>query len=276
MVTRTTGWRFARSLGARGAWHRNIRAALGRLESAAGLERSRSERRDRLFKGKSLARAPAEGARARSPRAPRRPRKRRKEAPHRAARRPERPPARARAGRAARVEARCRRRRPRPRSTPRTTRPTPPSPKRCARRRVSARARRAAAADRSPPPPPPLRLLAHSIPTPLRSTRTSQVQVGGSPVYILDKKLGKGGFGQVYLGKRVPGKGKDAEADKTPPQVALKLEHRSSKGCNYGPPYEWSVYGALGSVPGVPKVHFKGRQARRGGRWRAGLVWRLH
>ena len=26
-------------------------------------------------------------------------------------------------------------------------------------------------------------------------------------------------------------------------QVALKLEHRSSKGCNYGPPYEWSVYG---------------------------------
>lgn len=26
-------------------------------------------------------------------------------------------------------------------------------------------------------------------------------------------------------------------------QVALKLEHRTSKGCNYGPPYEWSVYG---------------------------------
>lgn len=32
----------------------------------------------------------------------------------------------------------------------------------------------------------------------------------------------------------------------TPPswsmQMALKFEHRSSKGCNYGPPYEWSVY----------------------------------
>eukprot|EP00889_Picochlorum_renovo_P001270 jgi/Picre1/28300/NNA_003706.t1 len=43
-------------------------------------------------------------------------------------------------------------------------------------------------------------------------------------------------------------------------QVALKLEHRTSKGCNYGPPYEWSVYGALGNVHGIPKVHYKGRQ----------------
>jgi serine/threonine protein kinase len=68
-----------------------------------------------------------------------------------------------------------------------------------------------------------------------------KVQVGGSPVYIVDKKLGKGGFGQVYLGKRAQStKDKDgANAN----QVALKLEHRSSKGCNYGPPYEWSVYG---------------------------------
>ena len=45
--------------------------------------------------------------------------------------------------------------------------------------------------------------------------------------------------------------------------MALKFEHRSSKGCNYGPPYEWSVYNAfssLGGILGVPKVHFKGRQ----------------
>lgn len=68
-----------------------------------------------------------------------------------------------------------------------------------------------------------------------------QVQVGGSPVYGVEKKLGKGGFGQVYMGRRAqPTKDKDgANAN----QVALKLEHRSSKGCNYGPPYEWSVYG---------------------------------
>lgn len=29
-----------------------------------------------------------------------------------------------------------------------------------------------------------------------------QCQVGGSPVYIVERKLGKGGFGQVYVGRR--------------------------------------------------------------------------
>lgn len=74
--------------------------------------------------------------------------------------------------------------------------------------------------------------------------------------------------------------------------MALKFEHRSSKGCNHGPPHEWQVYkygffvfwlydssssssalwfwglikifcllsSALGGSHGVPRVHFKGRQ----------------
>ena len=31
------------------------------------------------------------------------------------------------------------------------------------------------------------------------------MQIGNSPVYKLDRKLGKGGFGQVYIGRRVTG-----------------------------------------------------------------------
>jgi hypothetical protein len=30
-----------------------------------------------------------------------------------------------------------------------------------------------------------------------------QIQVGGVPEYHVERKLGKGGFGQVYVGRRV-------------------------------------------------------------------------
>ncbi|KAJ7571416.1 hypothetical protein O6H91_01G162500 [Diphasiastrum complanatum] len=85
-----------------------------------------------------------------------------------------------------------------------------------------------------------------------------RVQVGTSPVYKIERKLGKGGFGQVYVGRRICG-----GTERTGPQaveVALKFEHHSSKGCNYGPPYEWQVYTTLGGSHGVPRVHYKGRQ----------------
>ncbi|XP_058074199.1 casein kinase 1-like protein HD16 isoform X2 [Magnolia sinica] len=89
-----------------------------------------------------------------------------------------------------------------------------------------------------------------------------KVQVGGSPMYRIERKLGKGGFGQVYVGRRIsaaPG-GIDRTTGPGAIEVALKFEHRSSKGCNYGPPYEWQVYNILGGSHGVPRVHFKGRQ----------------
>lgn len=37
----------------------------------------------------------------------------------------------------------------------------------------------------------------------IKSFLSIQVQVGGSPLYRIDRKLGKGGFGQVYVGRRV-------------------------------------------------------------------------
>lgn len=33
----------------------------------------------------------------------------------------------------------------------------------------------------------------------------SKVQVGGSPTYKIERKLGKGGFGQVFVGRRISG-----------------------------------------------------------------------
>ncbi|XP_048139584.1 casein kinase 1-like protein HD16 isoform X2 [Rhodamnia argentea] len=88
-----------------------------------------------------------------------------------------------------------------------------------------------------------------------------KVQVGGSPVYKIDRKLGKGGFGQVYVGRRVSaGSSSDITTGPGAVEVALKFEHRSSKGCSYGPPHEWQVYNTLGGSHGVPRVHYKGRQ----------------
>ncbi|XP_047340939.1 casein kinase 1-like protein HD16 [Impatiens glandulifera] len=87
-----------------------------------------------------------------------------------------------------------------------------------------------------------------------------KVQVGNSPTYRVERKLGKGGFGQVYSGRRIIPIPNPNEKNQGPLEVALKLEHRTSKGCNYGPPYEWQVYSALGGSHGVPRVHFKGRQ----------------
>lgn len=37
-----------------------------------------------------------------------------------------------------------------------------------------------------------------------------QVQVGTSPKYRVDRKLGKGGFGQVYVGRRISATGPGA------------------------------------------------------------------
>lgn len=71
---------------------------------------------------------------------------------------------------------------------------------------------------------------------------------------MVDKKLGKGGFGQVYLGKRILStrirEGAQANQVGTDTwgscevvlKVALKLEHKTGKGCTYGPPFEWNVY----------------------------------
>lgn len=55
-----------------------------------------------------------------------------------------------------------------------------------------------------------------------------QVQVSNSPVYKIERKLGKGGFGQVYVGRRVSG-----GSDRTGPDaIEVLLRHSISQGFN--------------------------------------------
>lgn len=51
-----------------------------------------------------------------------------------------------------------------------------------------------------------------------------QVQVGASPLYKLERKLGKGGFGQVYIGRRLSG-----GTERTGPQ-AVEVRYLHSEG----------------------------------------------
>lgn len=48
-----------------------------------------------------------------------------------------------------------------------------------------------------------------------------QVRVGGSPLYTIERKLGKGGFGQVYVGRRV---GPTTSNERTGPG-AIEVRH---------------------------------------------------
>ncbi|KAE8666856.1 Kinase family protein isoform 5 [Hibiscus syriacus] len=82
-----------------------------------------------------------------------------------------------------------------------------------------------------------------------------RVQLGNSPVYKLDRKLGKGGFGQVYVGRRISGGIGSTGADAF--EVALKLEHQNGKGCSSGPPFEWQVYSTLNGRYGLLLAHYK-------------------
>ncbi|XP_056166733.1 casein kinase 1-like protein HD16 [Syzygium oleosum] len=88
-----------------------------------------------------------------------------------------------------------------------------------------------------------------------------QVQIDDSPVYRIERKLGKGGFGQVYVGRAISPTSSDQTGVEAA-EVAIKFEHKDSIGCEGGIPNEWKVYDDLGESHGIPlpQVHYKGQQ----------------
>eukprot|EP00798_Chlamydomonas_sp_ICE-L_P019137 gene19137-25745_t len=64
-----------------------------------------------------------------------------------------------------------------------------------------------------------------------------KVQIGGLPEYYVERKLGKGGFGQVFAGRRLSAS-----------------KQKDGSQANY------VALNSLGGVHGIPKVHYKGRQ----------------
>lgn len=71
-----------------------------------------------------------------------------------------------------------------------------------------------------------------------------QVQIGGSPDYYVERKLGKGGFGQVYVGRRLVST-KDNELKDGPTANLVCSAFRVDSGC----PREYQLPVALPLLP---------------------------
>ncbi|XP_073042274.1 casein kinase 1-like protein HD16 isoform X1 [Primulina eburnea] len=87
-----------------------------------------------------------------------------------------------------------------------------------------------------------------------------KIQIDNSLTYKIGKRLGKGGFGQVYVGRAISGDSISRRTGRGAAEVAIKFEHHESKGCKIGPPYEWEVYITIMGSPGIPQLHYIDRQ----------------
>ncbi|KAF8023216.1 hypothetical protein BT93_F0656 [Corymbia citriodora subsp. variegata] len=90
----------------------------------------------------------------------------------------------------------------------------------------------------------------------------TQVQIDDSPIYRIERLLGKGASGLVCAGRPI---GPSTSSGRTGPhaaEVAVKFQRKHPRGSEADIPNEWKVHDDLGENHGIPlpRVHYRGQQ----------------
>ncbi|XP_048133651.1 casein kinase 1-like protein HD16 [Rhodamnia argentea] len=89
-----------------------------------------------------------------------------------------------------------------------------------------------------------------------------EVQIDDSPIYRIERQLGRGGNGLVCAGRPIGPSTPSGQTGPRPPEVAVKFQRKHPSGSEAGIPHEWEVYDELGENHGIPlpRVHYRGQQ----------------
>ncbi|KAI6680004.1 hypothetical protein NL676_033885 [Syzygium grande] len=89
-----------------------------------------------------------------------------------------------------------------------------------------------------------------------------EVQIDDSPIYRIERQLGKGGNGIVCAGRPIGPSTSSGQTDPLAAEVAVKFQREDPSGRKAGILHEWKVYDDLGENHGIPlpRVHYRGQQ----------------